>query len=71
MKKQDASKILAEDTGKYEFYPRNEEPYTEKAGLFRKRKVITKISFHLHQEKVMGSKGYWIIEGIVPPLYTD
>lgn len=71
LKKQDAPKILAEDTGKYEFRPRIEESHTEKAELFRKRKVITKLALPLHQEEVMGSKGYWIIEGIVPPLYTD
>lgn len=40
-KKNEAPKDLAEDTDKYDFYPMHSESRIERAGLFRKRKVIT------------------------------
>ncbi|MDE7453572.1 MAG: hypothetical protein K2N22_04110 [Clostridia bacterium] len=70
LKKSNAPKILAEDTGKYEFYRRMEEVHYEKAGLFRKRKVVTKAALQTIQKELTGIQYFWIIDGYSPKTYT-
>lgn len=70
-KKNDAPKVLAEDTGKYDFFPMQRESHIEKVGLFRKRTVITKVSLPIDQKELMGVQGFWPIEGFEPITYTN
>ena len=69
-KKDQAPQKLVDYDDRYELDIRKEAFHMERRGLFGRRKVITQLSGSVTQKEYVGMKGFWVIEGYNPPLYT-
>ncbi len=70
-KKNEAPKALAENDDRYQLFVKQSEFHIERRGLFKKQKVYTQLPGDAMREEIIGKKGFYVIEGIVPPIYTS
>ena len=71
LKKNEAPKVLVEDTGKYDLYIKEEKFHFERRGLFGKQKVFTQLDGGSFRKEFTGMNGFWKIEGTSPVIYTQ
>lgn len=71
LKKNEAPKVLVEDTGKYDLHIKEERFHFERRGLFGKQKVFTQLSGREFCKEFTGMNSFWEIEGTSPVIYTQ